>query len=1137
MSQKTKTRERQQTIETPIKSVDYSQSVDDRMTDNALYNILPARYLLRDDEGNVVEEPTNLFQRVADNVAKAELEWGDEEDYEKWRAEFREVMETLQFMPNSPTLMNAGAELQQLSACFVLEVGDSMVFPDEDDDHPSIMETAKEAAAIFKSGGGVGYAFHHLRPKGAMVTSTGGVSSGPISFMEIFNKVCGTVEQGGKRRGAQMGIMRVDHPDIGRFVTAKRREGEFDNFNISTGLTDEFVEAVENDDVYTLYDPAKDFDEPFTAVEHSEYFYKPQYQNNPESAFDDGDGKPITENFWRDYADEMEAWDWESEETVPFREKWEDKFTEEAIVEGEELQLPARFIWDMIIDGAHKNGEPGLFYYDETNRQHSFDAEEYPEHSVEATNPCLTGDTLVNTPDGPREVSEIEEGDRIATTRGSETVDEVVCFDDEVVYEVEFSDGGTLRATGDHRFHVLNGKRSEDIPLRDIEEGDYVRLHPSSVSDSGSDEQYLRQLRRGILVGDGCYTESTIQHNNTLSISTNEKDETYNEKLVALFEDAEYTVTKDTSGNGNSMKYWVGPANEVLNEHSLNPAKSHEKTVDVSDFETESQIVGFLDGLLASDGNVNLSTNRPQVRWTSASDDLTEDIRTLALNIGAHARIYEDQRKARGGTRKDGSKILSDRTVSDVHIAGESLRKYAQKSRLDNIHPEKGSLIREAQDSWALTGGSWKATVESIKRLEEKETVYDLYCSGSDTWITEGYVQRGCAEQPLSEFEACNLGHINLSLMLEDDAPTYQEWEESTDMKFTDERSKVQNYMQEAVDYDQLERVAETGTRFLDNVVTQSDFPLEEISERVEGQRKIGLGIMGFAQMLFQMGIPYGSDESYTVAKRIMHHIDWYSKQVSHGLAQERGTFEYWDESKFANPTKYPEWFENHVYENPEDWADGYPIRNHNTTTIAPTGTTSMLGKTTGGCEPLHNVAFFKNVGEDIQGDDFLVEFDDYFLDTLEANGIDPEKIKEQAERQMRNNEFTGVDSLDVPEKIADIFVTTNELSSKQHTTMQRAFQEHTDSGISKTINAPNSATHADVHEAFLLALDRDDDTLGQTIKGLTFYREGSRSEEVVTTSETNKNRKGEEIIDELVEMYEEDEVNEKTMEKLGLLN
>jgi len=757
MSQKTRTREITDTIQTPIKSVDPSLEVGDRMTDNAIQNILPARYLLRDDDGNITEEATNLFNRVATNVAKAELEWGDEEDYEKWRSEFTEVMETLQFIPNSPTLMNAGAELQQLSACFVLEPGDSMVFPDETDDHPSIMETAKEAAAIFKSGGGVGYAFHHLRPKGAMVTSTGGVSSGPISFMEIYDTVCATVEQGGKRRGAQMGIMRVDHPDIGRFVTSKRGEDSFTNFNISTGLTDEFVEAVEEDGLYTLYAPTSDFEDPFEAVKHTLYFYDPAYQDNPRSAFDDAEGEVVRENFWRDYADQMQAWDWENEETVPFREKWESRFTEEAIQEGEEFQLPARFIWDMIIDGAHNNGEPGLFYYDETNRQHSFDTSKHPEHSVEATNPC--------------------------------------------------------------------------------------------------------------------------------------------------------------------------------------------------------------------------------------------------------------------------------------------------------------------------------------------------------------------AEQPLSEFEACNLGHINLSLMLKDDASTYQEWEESTDMDFSDVSSKIEMYMHENVDYDRLERVAEAGTRFLDNVVTQSEFPLEEISERVEGQRKIGLGIMGFAQMLFQMGIPYGSDESYAVAKRVMHHIDWYSKQVSHGLAQERGVFEYWDESKFADPMEYPEWFENHVYEDPHDWPDGFPIRNHNTTTIAPTGTTSMLGNTTGGCEPLHNVAFFKNVGEDIQGE------------VLEANGIDADAVKAEAEEQMRNNEFRGVDDLDVPDEIAEIFVTTGDLSSMQHTQMQRAFQEHTDSGISKTINAPNHATHADVHEAFLHALDRDDDTLGQTIKGLTFYRDGSRNEQVVTTRVDNK-LDDDEAVEEAIELLEGTEYN-----------
>lgn len=763
-----------QTIETPIKTVDESLDVLDRITDNAQYNILPARYLLRDDEGNITEEPDELFRRVAQNVATAEAVFADDEyteeeapelsyddvknDYpevKKWADEFTELMETLQWMPNSPTLMNAGADLQQLSACFVLE---------PDDDMDDIFGTANDAALIFKSGGGVGYAFHHLRPKGAPVASTGGVSSGPLSFMEVYNTTCGTVEQGGKRRGAQMGIMRIDHADVGRFGVSKRTEGDFDNFNISVGVTDEFVEAVKNDDTYTFYDPETNFEEPQELYEETRKFYDPQYKNNPESWEDDGEGELVKENFWRDHADTITpTGDYDSME-----EKWGEYLRLGFEEMDDTLELPARFIWDIIIDGAWKNGEPGLFYYDETNRKHSFDVEEHPEHRIEATNPC--------------------------------------------------------------------------------------------------------------------------------------------------------------------------------------------------------------------------------------------------------------------------------------------------------------------------------------------------------------------AEQPLSEFEACNLGHINLSLMVDEDAPTFDEYDGS-----------VEAYFNDAVDFESLDRVIESGTRFLDNVVTMSDFPLDEISERVRGQRKIGLGVMGWAQMLFQMGIPYGSDESYEMADHIMRHINFQSKQVSHSLTKERGVFAYWEDSKYANPTEYADWFEHHTYLPAEDHEEGFPIRNHNTTTVAPTGTTSMLGNTTGGIEPAYNVANFKNVGDDIQGDDMLVEFDDYFLRTLEANeGIDVDEIKEEAEELMRNNEFDGPHDLSIPDKLADVFVTTQDLTSRQHGLMQRVFQRHVDSGISKTVNLPNEATHDDVEDAYYLALT--DEERGVPIKGLTVYRDGSRNEQVLTTRTDNKlDETDEDLHQTLEELYEADHLDPVAAEELGL--
>jgi ribonucleoside-diphosphate reductase alpha chain len=748
----------EQSTETPIKSVDESLTVTERLTDNAEQNILPARYLQKNSDGELTEDVEGLFDRVAENVAEAEDD--DSLGSGFWADEFAHQMKTLRFMPNSPTLMNAGTDMNQLSACFVLE---------PEDDMEDIFESAKDAALVFQSGGGVGYAFSHLRPKGAYINSTGGEASGPVSFMRVFDETCNQVKQGGKRRGAQMGILRVDHPDVGRFAVSKRIEGEFENFNISVGYTDEFVEAVKSGDTYTLYDPKTDYEKPYTIREESVKFYNPEYESNPESAYDSGEGAIVDENLWRDYADEITTTDGKT-----LRDKWVDRIHLEA---GEPMELPAEFLWDIMIDGAWQNGEPGLFYLDETNAEHSFDVEEHPQHlRINATNPC--------------------------------------------------------------------------------------------------------------------------------------------------------------------------------------------------------------------------------------------------------------------------------------------------------------------------------------------------------------------AEQPLSEYEACNLGHVNLSLMVDEDAIKWDEYQKVSHHR-TPEKQKVAEFFEASIDFSQLDRTVEAGTRFLDNVVTQSDFPIDEIEERVTGQRKIGLGIMGFAQMLYQLGVPYGSEASYEIARNVMRYIDRKATETSHRLAKERGSFDYWEESKYADPQEYSDWFERHTGLPAEDYPDGFPIRNHNVTTIAPTGTTSMIGNTSGGCEPVYNVANFKNVGNDIQGDDVLVEFDDYFLQTLEANNLPVDAIKEEAESLMRENEFDGVDDLPIPEELKEIFVTTQDLTSRQHGLMQRAFQEFCDSGISKTVNLPNEATREDVSDAYHLALT--DDEIGATIKGLTVYRDGSRNEQVLTTRMDNGLDEDERVDETALDLYLSGDIDEKAARELGI--
>ena len=1029
----------------------------EKFSENAV-TVLKKRYLAKDEKGEIIETITGLFKRVAENISSADLNYGKtEKDAKNTSNIFFEEMSSLRFIPNSPTLMNAGRPLQQLSACFVLPIEDSM---------ESIFETIKNTALIHQSGGGTGFSFSSLRPKNDTVHSTKGVSSGPVSFMQVFNSATEAIKQGGTRRGANMGILRIDHPDIIDFITSKKDTSKLNNFNISVAITEDFMNhALKNED-YPLINP----------------------RNN---------------------------------EIVKY--------------------LNAKDVFDLIVETAWSSGEPGIVFIDRINKLNPVPNA----GKIEATNPCVTGDSYVSTEFGLIKIEELYDkfvngGIKIYTDDrtfgGKMAVNGESVFDvpnvsqefngvslnsitavynngEKNVAKIVTKSGYEIKATYDHQFLTLDGwKKLKDITTEDkvliqSQNGAFstetkLPIKIENEANGGNGRIYRFNLPTvwskelgqvlGWLVGDGWLIDNNSK-NTKVGFAFGKNDLDVIQYLKPILNKMYGNEIKEIKRNDSlyhlsyHSKFFV----DFFKNLGVKPVKADKKRVPSSIFTaTKYAVAGFLQGIFSSDGTIRNGKNPSDsgIVLSSKSLNLLKEIQILLINMGIKSVIMDRSRNPRkdifsyitvSGEEKH---YNTDGVLFEIGIYGASKLKFFEQ--IGFMQDYKQTLLENIVKNQLFYEEKFYDKVERIEH-SGKETVYDLTEPSTFTFIANGFVVLDCGEQPLVAYESCNLGSINIGKFVKEnkikkDTANLAEYLKKLDNNPDGLTEDYLNY----IDFDKLKKTVHTAVHFLDNVIEKNRYPLEKIKKMTLSNRKIGLGIMGYADTLIKLSIPYDSDLALKIAENIMGFIDKESKVKSEELGIERGSF----------PN-----FKGSLWEE-----KGYKaMRNGTTTTIAPTGTISMIGGASSGIEPLFALAYERRVLDKQR----LIETDKNLKAVLEAMGVYSDKLIDYIAKNGSLGKTYKKDIADLLtekeyEYLSRIFITSHDITPKWHVMTQAAFQKFTDNAVSKTVNFPNYAKKEDIEEVYTLAFNLN-------LKGITVYRDGSR-EQVLTAGSSGSSKEKE---------------------------
>ncbi len=1009
----------------------------------ASLDIWDKKYRLKSKTGEIIDaEIDHTYQRVARALAEVEA---TPEKRELW---YREFLWALRrgAIPAGRITSNAGALAYKPATstinCTVSgTIGDSM---------NDILGKVHEAGLTLKAGCGIGYEFSTLRPKGAYVSGAGAHTSGPLSFMDIYDKMCFTVSSAGGRRGAQMATFDISHPDVADFIRAKRSDGVLRQFNCSLLITDDFIQAVKDNSDWPLVFPVLDSESGEIDL------------TDPETVI------------WRDWPT-----------------------TNGYVVNADGLvackiysKVPAKRLWNMIMTSTYDYAEPGFVLVDRINEQNN----NWWCETIRATNPCVTADTWVQTTQGARQVADLIGQAFEASVDGCSHAsgqDGFFRTATKSVVRLMTAEGYALRLTRDHRVRRVSTftrhrTETEWCAAGDLKTGDRVLLNdhreqPGWAGVMSEQEGYLL----GLLLGDGTLKKDkailSVWAGQAVANGSEETLDAGTRSIMARAEAAARSLTHRSDFNG-----WVAVPGR--GEYRLATAALKKLALEVGMQPGDKRITpaiekasslayqGFLRGLFDADGSVQGTTVKGvSVRLAQSDLPTLEAVQRMLLRLGIASKIYRDRRPAGSSLLPDGrggTASYATKAQHELIVSGENLARFNEQIGFGDSN--KQSLLDK------LLGGYQRQLnrerfVARVVAVEEDgiEDVYDVQIPGINTFDANGIHAHNCGEQPLPAYGACLLGSVNLTRFV--------------DNPFTDEAT---------FNWDEYRRTVRIFTRMLDNVVEINGLPLEQQRREIEYKRRHGMGFLGLGSALTMLRMQYGHPESLNFTEKVAREMAVAGWEVGLELAEEKGpapimndTFEVTAQMLRLRPemkqdgyqvgdqvpgrvlhARYSRYMQKVAEVAPElverMAEQGSRFTHH--TSIAPTGTISLslANNASNGIEPSFAHHYNRNVIREGRKSKEKVSVYSYEL---------------LAYRTLVNPAAMPF-SEDPEEQLPDYFVTAESISPKEHVAIQAAAQKWIDSSISKTANVPTDYPYEDFKDIYLFAWE-------QGLKGCTTFR------------------------------------------------